>query len=175
KHLVSGSILEIATGSNKTVERVEEIQVAKKVDLSAIPLSDSLVMGDPQAPKKVFVFTDPDCPYCGRLHGELTKILQQRKDIVFYIKLYPLPMHKDSGWKSKSIMCNNSLQMLEDNFNKKPIPKTECDTKAVDNTMKIVESLGISGTPTLVFPDGTIQVGAFGSDKILQFIDNPKK
>jgi thiol:disulfide interchange protein DsbC len=175
KFVVVGNIIEVASGANRTAERVEEIQEVKKVDLSAIPLEDSLVMGNPKAAKKVVVFTDPDCPYCGRLHAELKKILQKRDDVVFYLKLYPLPMHKDAPWKAKSIMCNNSIQMLEDNFDKKPIPRTDCDTKAIEKNLKLVEDLGISGTPTLIFPDGTIQVGAFPAERILAFIDNPKQ
>ncbi|MBI3397871.1 MAG: thioredoxin domain-containing protein [Deltaproteobacteria bacterium] len=63
------------------------------VDVSQIPLNEALVMGDANALKKVIVFTDPDCSYCGKLHEEINKIVSTRTDIVFFIKLYPLPRH----------------------------------------------------------------------------------
>lgn len=178
KYIVSGSIIDVATKVNKSAEKmqkvaeeVQKIQDSRKIDLSAIPVEEALVMGDPKAPKKVIVFTDPDCPFCDRLHSELKKVLETRKDVVFYLKLYPLPMHKDAYWKSKSIVCKKSLQMLEDNFAKKPIEKVECDTKEIDNNLKLAESLGISGTPATILPDGRLRSGAMQSDQLIQLID----
>ncbi len=58
--VVSGSILEVKTGKNKTMERLVALQESRRVDFSKIPLNQALVMGDPISPKKVAVFTDPD-------------------------------------------------------------------------------------------------------------------
>ena len=58
--IVSGSVIEVKTGKNKTMERMTALQEARRVDFSKIPLSQALVMGDPLSPKKVAVFTDPD-------------------------------------------------------------------------------------------------------------------
>ncbi len=100
----------------------------------------TLVMGNAAAQKKAVVFTDPDCPYCLKLHTELKKIVAQRNDVAFYIKLFPLVMHKDAYWKSKSILCSSSLQMLEDNFEKKPIPAQDCNSDAVDKTIELAKT-----------------------------------
>jgi thiol:disulfide interchange protein DsbC len=58
--VVSGSIVEVKTGKNKTAEQLTKLQESRRVDFSKIPLNQALVMGDPVAPKKVAVFTDPD-------------------------------------------------------------------------------------------------------------------
>ena len=58
--IISGSIIEVKTGKNKTMERVTHLQESRRVDFSKIPLSQTLVMGDAAAPTKVAVFTDPD-------------------------------------------------------------------------------------------------------------------
>lgn len=174
KYLVQGAIIEIDTKKNKTAERMQEIQDKKRVDVSGIPLDKAIVMGDPKAPKKIIVFTDPDCPFCSKLHEELKKVLEKRKDIVIYLKMFPLPMHKDAYWKSKSIICANSLKMLEDVFNKKTIEKKECDTKEVDDTIKKAEELGITGTPALILPDGRLRSGAIPADDIIALIDGKK-
>jgi thiol:disulfide interchange protein DsbC len=60
KFIIPGPIIEVGTGSNKTAESLEKIQPKKKVDVSKIPLSEALVVGNRNAPKKVIVFTDPD-------------------------------------------------------------------------------------------------------------------
>ncbi|MBI5102443.1 MAG: thioredoxin fold domain-containing protein [Nitrospirae bacterium] len=97
--------------------------------------------------------------------------MEKRKDIAFYIKLYPLPMHTDAARKSKSIMCENSLAMLDDAFARKPIPDPKCDTKVIDENIKLAEKLGIQGTPNLIFPDGKLITGAVDADKIIEAID----
>ena len=44
----------------------------------------------------------------------------------FYIKLFPLEMHRQAYAKSITIVCerSKSLQLLEDNFEGKPLPNT---------------------------------------------------
>jgi thiol:disulfide interchange protein DsbC len=101
----------------------------------------------------------------------MKKVIEKRKDIAFYIKLFPLPMHKDAGRKSKAIMCEKSLSMLEDAFSGKPIPDPKCDTKVIDENIKLAEKLGINGTPNLIFPDSTLVPGAIDADKIIEAVD----
>jgi thiol:disulfide interchange protein DsbC len=59
-YIVSGSIIEVKTGKNRTMERVMQLQESQRVDFSKIPLGQALVMGEASSPKKVAVFTDPD-------------------------------------------------------------------------------------------------------------------
>ena len=59
-YVVSGSVVEVKTGKNKTMERVTQLQESRRVDFSKIPLGQALVMGDAASPQKVAVFTDPD-------------------------------------------------------------------------------------------------------------------
>jgi thiol:disulfide interchange protein DsbC len=102
----------------------------------------------------------------------MKKVIAQRMDIAFYMKLFPLKMHRDAYWKSKSIICNKSIQFLEDNFEKKPIPRTECDTKEIDENVKLAEKNGITGTPTMILPDGSIYSGAAEAEKLIKMIDD---
>jgi len=173
--IVSGSIIEVKTGKNKTMERVTKLQEDRRVDFSKIPLNRALVMGDAASSKKVAVFTDPDCPFCEKLHKEMQKILQEKKDIAFYILLYPLASHKDAYWKSKSIVCSRSLKMLEEAYAHIGIPKLECDSKDLDSAIKIAEALGITGTPTLVLPDGRIHTGMMPAKQLIEFINGARQ
>jgi thiol:disulfide interchange protein DsbC len=100
----------------------------------------------------------------------MEKVIQERKDIAFYVILFPLAMHKDAYWKSKSIYCSKSLKMLEDAFAKKTIPQPDCDTKEIDSNIKLGEAWGISGTPTLVLPDGRIHSGTMSAKQLMDFI-----
>lgn len=174
RYVVQGQIIDVTTGVDKTKEQYQIIQDSKKVDVSKISLKNALVLGQKKARKKVIVFTDPDCPFCAKLHEEMKKVVEKRKDIVFYIKLFPLKMHPDSYWKSKSIICGKSIRMLEDNFAKKPIAREECNTKEVDNTIKLAEKIGITGTPTLILSSGKKHSGTMDADQLIEFVDGKK-
>jgi thiol:disulfide interchange protein DsbC len=173
-HIFLGTMIQAKTMTNLTAQAVQTILDNKKIDVSKIPLDKALILGDSAAAKKVIVFTDPDCPFCSNLHEVLKQITTKRKDISFFIKLYPLEMHKDAYWKSKSIVCKNSLQLLEDCFNKKEIEKTDCKTDEVDNTIKLAKSLGITGTPAIILPDGRFRTGALPEEALIGLIDGKK-
>jgi thiol:disulfide interchange protein DsbC len=171
KFMISGPIVELDNGSNKSQESFDKLQNSRKVDVSKIPLGNALVVGNYSAKNKVIVFTDPECPFCAKLHKEMKKVVEQRKDIVFFIKLFPLAAHKDANWKANAIECKKSLKMMEDNFEGKTIPKAACGTKEIDDNIKLAETLGITGTPTLIFSDGRVHSGALPADKLMQLID----
>lgn len=168
KYFVSGSIVDLKTKANLTQERSIELN---KVDVSLIPLDDALVMGDKDAKYRVIIFSDPDCPFCGKLHQEMKKVIEKRKDIAFFIKMYPLPMHKGAYEKAKAIVCEKSLSLLEDAFAKKPLPAPKCVTSAIDENLKLTEKLGIRGTPAIILPNGSIIPGYKDADSLISLID----
>jgi len=168
KYLITGQILDIKGKRNLTQESGE---VLNKIDASKIPLGDAIVMGDKNAKKRVIVFTDPDCPFCAKLHSELKKIVAERKDVVFFVKMFPLPMHKEAPEKAKAIVCEKSLTLLDAAFEKKPISKPKCKTSAVDDNIALGKKLGITGTPSLVMPDGRVISGFRDATALKALID----
>lgn len=166
KTLIEGKFTELS--------ELGEPKPLRKVDVKGIPLENAIILGDPKAEKKVIVFDDPDCPYCARLHEELKKINAERKDIAFYIKMYPLAIHPNAYEKSKAIACKKSVKLLEDAFAGKKLPKPDCETQEVDNNIRLAEGLGINGTPALVMPDGRLFPGYAPADVLLGVIDNRK-
>ncbi len=174
KFLILGSLIEVANMSDKRQESLRRLQDKKRIDIAKIPVDNALILGESGASKKVVVFTDPDCPFCGQLHQTMKQIVAKRKDVSFYIKFFPLNFHKDAYWKSKSIVCNKSMKMLEDNFEKKEILKTECATEEIDSSMKLAASFGITGTPALILPDGRLREGAIPEVELTDLIDGKK-
>ncbi len=164
----------LVEGKFTPLEQLGESAPLMKVDLKKIPLENAVVLGNPAAQKKVIVFDDPDCPYCSKLHEEIKKIIEKRKDIAFYIKMYPLPIHPGAYEKSKAIVCGKSSKLLDDAFSGKKLPKAECETPEVDNNIKLAEELGIRGTPAIILPDSRLLPGYVPADALLGLIDNPQ-
>jgi thiol:disulfide interchange protein DsbC len=150
---------------------VEAIGKPRKTDFSKIPLKGSLVLGAETAKAKVAVFTDPDCPYCRKLHEEMKKVVEKRKDIAFYLILYPLPMHKDAYKKSQTVLCEKSMSLLEDAFAGKALPEPSCGNDQVEKNLALGRELKFEGTPTLVREDGTVVSGYLPADKLIDWID----
>jgi thiol:disulfide interchange protein DsbC len=102
----------------------------------------------------------------------MKKVIEKRKDIAFYIKMFPLKIHPEAYEKSKAIVCEKSLTLLEDAFEKKQLPKPKCETSAIDDNLKLGEKLGISGTPALIMPDGRVISGYKEADAIIGLVGN---
>jgi thiol:disulfide interchange protein DsbC len=101
----------------------------------------------------------------------MKKIIKERDDIVFFIKMYPLRSHPAAYKKSKAVVCAKSLRMLDDAFAGKTLPEPTCETTEVDDTIKLAESLGITGTPAIILPDGAIVPGYKDAEALLKLIE----
>ena len=102
----------------------------------------------------------------------MKQVVEKRKDIAFFIKLYPLPMHKDAYGISKSIACGNfDLKLLDEAFEKKPLPEGNCPTTAIDENIRLAQKFGINGTPALIFPNGQLISGAIDADTIIKNVE----
>ena len=137
--------------------------VGKSTDMevaSRLLRMNSIVMGNPKAAKQLVVFTDPDCPFCSRLHGELKKLVAEM-DVAVYVKMYPLPSHPDAYRKARVILGKHSLELLDKAFSGERIPAPSDSDKGepVDDTIELAKSLGIKGAPAILLPNGKIEVG----------------
>ncbi len=100
----------------------------------------------------------------------MKKIIEERKDVAFYIMMFPLKIHPEAYKKSKAIVCEKSIALLEDSLDKKPIPDPKCETTVVDENLKLAEKLGISSAPTLILPDGKVLPGYKDAKTLLGLI-----
>lgn len=96
----------------------------------------------------------------------MKKVLEKRKDIVFYVKLFPIVGTKPD--KIGDVACDKYAKMRAE-FNGN-ITK-DCDQKEVEGNAAFARSLGISGTPTLIMPDGKIYSGKMPADRLIKLID----
>ena len=157
-YLINGQIIRISTKENLTGARYESLNVIT-TDPSKIPLGDALVLGKPTARRKVIVFSDPECHFCGKLHEELKTVTAKDPDVAFYIKLFSRNNTAPAAEKARAIICNHSMTMLEDAYAGRPIPPPLCTTKTPEETLMLTEKIGIHGTPAMVLPDGRVVSG----------------
>lgn len=87
--------------SSRQNSQIQTIQVDFSVDIDT---SSAPTLGKPEAPVVITVFSDFQCPYCGRVGSLLEPILQQNPDNVkIAFKHFPLPSHnmaRQAAWAS---------------------------------------------------------------------------
>jgi thiol:disulfide interchange protein DsbC len=101
----------------------------------------------------------------------MKKVVKERKDIAFFLKMNPLKMHPGAYDKAKAIVCENKIQLLEDAYEKKPLPAPRCKTSVVDETVKLAEKLGLTSAPILIMPDGRVVRGYREAGDLKTLID----
>lgn len=166
-HLFAGHIFRTKDHRDLTEARLEDIN---RVDWKALPLKDAIVSGDPNG-KAVAIFTDPKCPYCRKLEGELLKV----KGIKVYTFLYPLErIHPGSHAVADAIWCakDRHKALLDFMLRNDELPKATCSTP-VDRNLKLGHKLGVGGTPTLIAYDGRKHAGYLPAERLESWLKQP--
>lgn len=150
----------IRHGKSETQELYAELR--KKLFLKARKELDKLtavVYKPPGKPKDVVYFiSDPDCPYCNAVKKKV-KELADKYRVEIRLVWFPLPMHQEADEKAAAFICEKKSyeDYLKGNYGSKECKEGK---DIVEQSIRIVQDLGVNGTPTFFFRDGTIVVGA---------------
>lgn len=158
------------------------------VNVKNIPSNKTIVYGNKNSNLTIIVITDPECPFCKRLHNSIKEVLKD-KNVKFQLIMYPLPFHKYAQRLSEAIVCQNSNEkskklldeIFENQANKEKLKeiseKYKCqEGKDIIETHKeFAENVKVGGTPTMIFiikeGKGLKISGAYPSEKLKQIID----
>lgn len=168
KYLFNGQIIRLADMENLTGKRATDLN---RVDVASIPVKDAIRVGSPAAKRTVIVLSDPTCPYCVKLHGEIKKAAAKDAGVAFLVLPYPRNANDKATYrKCQAVVCAKSEKMLDDAFTGKETPKPSCETKAVDETIRLAGRLQVQGTPSMILPDGRLISGYMEADALLALL-----
>ena len=116
--------------------------------------------------RKIYIFTDPDCPFCHQLDKELFAGLNSKDNVTIYYVMNPiLSLHPDSHLKAGRILCSaNPSQSWKTWQEKRELPNVEnfdektCVQKVADQSI-YAEIMGFDATPTIISGEGKILIG----------------
>lgn len=170
-YFFAGELIDLRAKKNLTEERMAELNA---VDFSKLPFDNAIKEVRGKGTLKVAVFSDPDCPYC----KELEKVFAQIDDVTIYTFLMPIEsLHPNAKKKSIQIWCSKNPSEAWTNWMRNGITPTGADTckNPVQATMALGDSLGFTGTPTLVLPNGMTQAGFAPKEAMLELLKNNQK
>ena len=107
----------------------------------------------------IIVFTDIDCTYCRRMHAQIDDYLEQGIEVRYL--LYPRNGPRGKSWStSEKVWCASDRNSALTNAKLgREIDSVACDAKAVTNQYSLGRDVGLTGTPAIVFEDGTLLSG----------------
>lgn len=165
RYMIQGAVIDTGNKTNITSKSMLELLESEVVDVSKIKLDNSLLMGNPKGTKRLYLFTDPDCPYCPKAHEAVQQLVQSTPELAVYILLFPLDMHPDAAWKTNAIVAASkkdmkvALKMLEDSYGKKTVKKNPKAKDYATTLKSMAKELGLVSTPSIVYENGKIGLG----------------
>ena len=160
KYLINGDVREV--DANRSI--TEELRAVNRprIDPTQLDLKDAIKMGN--GPRKLYVFADPDCPFCQQLEKEITTL----KDVTVYV--FPMPLeslHPNARRISESIWCSiNGAGAWRDYLTAGKPPVSGTCANPLDRNIALAQRLGIAGTPAIIFADGELVPGAIAAARI---------
>jgi thiol:disulfide interchange protein DsbC len=158
--LIQGNLIDTKLKRNLTEERVEKLNA---VAFDTLPLKDAFTIVRGNGKRKLAVFEDPNCGYCKRFERDMQKV----SDVTIYMFLYPI-LSPDSAEKSKNIWCakDRSKAWQDLMVRDQAVTPASCDSSALARNLEFGKKYRITGTPTLIFADGTRVPGAIGAPQV---------
>lgn len=154
--LMQGAMIDTKTRVNLTEQRIEKLTA---INFSELPIKDALVFKQGDGSRKLAVFADPNCGYCKRLERDLVGL----NNVTIFVFVMPM-LGPDSTVKSRDIWCAADAPrawrawMIDGVAAVKAADS--CNHTVLDRNIAVGRKHRISGTPALIFEDGTRKPGA---------------
>ena len=166
RYFLFGSVYDMQTRQDLTAPKREALN---KIDVTKLPLADAFISKRGNGARTIYVFTDPDCPYCKKLEPELAKL----DNVTIYTFMFPIDsLHPDARNKAESVWCNKDKQGAWNNLMLNgQVPESKKCANPVERNIALAEKLNIRGTPFLMSADGRSLPGAAPAEKITAWLE----
>ena len=151
----------LASAERQSVKKQETKHAPSAVPLASLQIADAIKIVRGTGSRALYVFSDPVCPYCQRLETELAKV----QDVTIYTFLVPFQGRSlpQAVWCSEDRSKAWLDLML---LGTKPADAVAECTNPLDRNLALARQLGIAGTPTLVFADGSRSSGLMAAAEV---------
>jgi thiol:disulfide interchange protein DsbC len=163
RYLLQGDLIDLDNSVNLSEVRRTE---ARRELMSTVSDDEVITFSPAEVKYSVSIFTDVECTYCRRLHGQIEEYMAKGIEVRYL--LYPRNGPASRAWNTaEDVWCaadrQNALTMakLDQKFE-----TATCDSSIVQDHYVIGRDVGLSGTPAIVFDDGTLISGYLPPDQL---------
>lgn len=166
RYIIAGDLIDLQNDQNNLSENARKSSRIK--GLKGVEEDNMLIFPAKKPEYTITVFTDVDCGYCRKLHSDMSKL----NDLGITVRYLAFPRAGESSAtaeKMSKIWCaKNKQQAFNDASNDKAVEGSVCPDRSIARGYELGQAMGINGTPTLVFEDGTIFPGYLPPEKLLE-------
>jgi thiol:disulfide interchange protein DsbC len=165
RYLLTGDFVDLQSRANLTEVKEKALRVSVLSDLPRNELIRFPAKGKVRA--EIYAFTDVDCPYCHKLHAEVSSLNAQGVSVNYLA--YPRTAPGSSSWvRSESVWCSDTpTRDLEAAMQGQQITRKTCSNPVAQH-QALGSQMGINGTPAMILPDGTLLPGYGTASEILK-------
>lgn len=153
--LIQGQLWDTQRKRNLTDERLDKLLA---LDFNTLPVADAITIVKGNGKRRLAVFQDPNCSYCKRFERDI----QSLDNVTIHMFLFPI-LGVDSLDKSRGIWCSGDRAKTWADWMVRDVQPPRggtCDSTALNRNRDFGRKFRITGTPTLVFGDGSRVPGA---------------
>jgi thiol:disulfide interchange protein DsbC len=167
-YLMHGNLYDVQNGLvNLTDARRDGL---RKEAMASVGEDRMIIFGPSDAEHTITVFTDIDCGYCRKLHGEIEKYNEAgiRVRYLFYPRSGP---DTPSFAKATSVWCADDRQqaMTAAKAGEEVEPR-ECENPVLAH-FQLGQEVGVTGTPALVLENGQLVPGYIPAERLKLMLD----
>jgi thiol:disulfide interchange protein DsbC len=152
--LINGEVVDLK--GNRSLTSTLREQNRPKFKLSDLREADAIRMSS--GSRRIFVFSDPDCPFCRQLQAEVGKL----RDVSVFIVPFPLAaLHPNAARVAESIWCAADPGAAWDGYVLRGVkPDAKSCPNPLERNVALAARYQVMGTPAIVFADGSVIPGA---------------
>lgn len=167
--LINGDVMDLR--GNRSLTASLRNTSREKIAVAELNLKDAIRFGN--GPDVLYVFSDPDCPFCRQLEAELEKL----QNVSVYVFPFPISgLHPTAAATAESIWCAEDRAAAWRRYmtkGEKPAD-AKCDNP-IDRNIAAAGKYQLHGTPAIVFSDGAVVPGKVPAAVITAQIAASKK
>ena len=139
----------------------EEAQKGVRIEMLKSVEPGDMITYSPKGEKKreITVFTDTDCGYCQKLHQEVPALNAMGVEVRYLAFPRGGPLSATAGDLSSAWCSSDKQDALNKLKSREKIPSIECKDSPVADQYEMGIAFGVSATPAIVLPDGTLAMG----------------
>ena len=168
-YLIDGNI--ISTKNDEQPDRAEASASSRRFPSPICRSSYAFKKVKGNGERKMAVFSDPDCPFCKRVEGDLAKL----DNVTIYMFLYPIEsLHPNAPDVAKRIWCSPDKVKAWDDYLLRGIAPRRRRAAARTRWTRSSSSAarrGSTARPTLVFESGARVPGAISAAQIENYLN----
>lgn len=172
KYLVSGNVYDLDTQTNLTASR----RNAARAKALAAAREDQMIVFSPAKPKlTVTVFTDVDCGFCRKFHGQMADL--NKAGVRVRYLMFPRTGPGTESWrKAEKVWCSKDRKdALTRAKRGEEVKGKTCGDEAIMAQYEMGGDLGVEGTPAIFTQSGEYIGGFMTPEQLVQTVQESER